>query len=572
MNKFYAFISLLYLCSVLGTSLSRAQAIPAEEFQNMDLDELERELKAAKYFADLNRASFFINGSERCGTFLDDASESLQNMRQIRADSAGQVTEAIQRAYQEEQDKNQVALFDYRSCFTRNMAGYPELTEVGITTYETHKTAFDRTKDNYSNVPDIYNYIAALENAIENYTETDEGDFIGELANVHNTVDVLQGGRGSEWKTVSRGYKLRVKDELRTGPRGRTRILFADRYNAGNAGPTVINIGSGSQIRIEDFTVNLTAQANRRGIISLIRGKMRAFTRGWGFGSSFQVRTGASIASSGGTAINIGGDTQIGTNNDDGLLRQIGHYFQKMFMAYAQSNTGVYGTEVAIEYFPDTDLLNVHLNRGNAVILFDGEQIPMEPNTGRTVAFGNISPVRTVREDVWNSFVRETGDGYVETAQTLGIENAEPIESLIKPNESYTNDRYNAEFHVWRLLESMSTYDRGTFSRLASGQLRNSYDESMKTKTFREFIDFDGQRPKTWTPKCSVCWIDADGTKVCQVQIFVEADNPDQNKDLLFWLYNIDAGDLAVTINRASLAEGVELSSFNSHNPVCFAQ
>ena len=137
--------------------------------------------------------------------------------------------------------------------------------------------------------------VAALAPAGARAVGTAAGDVIGSVASVFRDVEVLAGGAGNKWEAIQKGYQVRLRDEIRTGPRGRARIEFADRLDESNAGPTVVNIGSNSHVKMESYAVRFQRPKKSEGIIGLIRGTIRAFTKNWGSGSAFKVRTGTSL-------------------------------------------------------------------------------------------------------------------------------------------------------------------------------------------------------------------------------------------------------------------------------------
>lgn len=576
--KLTRFLILKAICLFSFTITGFAQATPEENFPNMELKELESELKSAEYFADLSEASTFINAENQCGVHIRTAREAIEGMRRIKtaAEAAGRTTQENVDDHAKFQNENQVALFDYRSCFTRLLVNYPTLLEVSISTYEAHKVDFDTNKGNYSNVPNLDNYIVAIENAIENKEKNNEGDFAAQLSNVHATVEVLQGGRGTTWKKVAQGYKLRINDEVRTGPEGRTRILFADRFNGTNAGPTVANVGSSSHIKIEQFITTFGNEPSRQGILGLLRGKLRVFSDIFGPRSNFTVRTGTSIASSGGTAINIGGDTQIGMDDGLGVINKIACVFKSIFTAYAQ-NTNIFATEVAIEYNPDSDIFTAHLDRGSASIEHNGENIILAPKTSRTVAFGNISPARPLSNNVWRLVVADTGEGYAETAQTIRV--ASVVEPVTKPNtataisdielqETYSNiDRSYARLRVSELFTSMRDYDIQNFNKLIGGSFKTIYEEMLGEGSTYYQIMRAGGLPLRWKSSCSVCI--PNENEACIVKLLLEKENPYSADEIFVWVENINGDPLDKRITRLRPAQGANLAEFNSFNPVC---
>lgn len=121
------------------------------------------------------------------------------------------------------------------------------------------------------------------------------GNEVGTVIAAKGTVEVLSKGSRS-WKKVDKNYRLLVTDEIRTGRlSSRARVELADRYPERNAGPTILNLGRDTHIRLEDFKGKFDNDGGGSGILDLIRGKVRAFTKNFGIGSGLSVRTGTSL-------------------------------------------------------------------------------------------------------------------------------------------------------------------------------------------------------------------------------------------------------------------------------------
>ncbi len=546
--KFFALTAILLCTSETATF---GQAIPAEEFPLKSEEELREILRSAKSFFELEQTSNLINSMDRCGRFANDAAEALTNMRRIKANSEGNVTRAIQIEYEEQRGKNEVALFDYKSCFTRNLSGMREMMARGITTYEAHKAEFDRQATNYTNVPDMASYILAVEAALQrlviaetqrDFDNSKRGigrrpdDTIAIVKNVHRDVRVLPGGRGNDWKPVGVNYGLRLRDEIRTGPRGRVRFVLNDHYvdsSGRESGPTIINMNSNTHIKMERYAVSFNDPKKSESVLGLVKGALRAFTRNFGINHS----------------VRVGGGNVTG---------------------------GIRGTEASFEYDPNTDVFNMHVDHGDAFIEHNGQEISVAPKTSRTVAFGNLSPARPLTEEQWANIVANTGDGYAETAETsrlaaLSLSEIDAEPRIAQPATPVNVDeefrREMAKIYVRSFLESIRDYDENLYLSLAVGQIRNSYDISTQTKTFREFVDGRGERPLNWTHQCAVCLNDDKNT--CQVQVYVDAVDPTQSKSLIFWYEESDDNSVGRAISKAALAQGDDLVRFQSLNPVC---
>ena len=145
---------------------------------------------------------------------------------------------------------------------------------------------------------------------------------VATLVGAFKTVEVRS--KHGDWIKAEQGYQIRKGDEIRTGPKGRARIEFADRYQELNAGPSVLNVGSDSQVAIDRFLVNRDLDnAKRDGLVDIFKGWIRAWSKGWGGQSTFSVRTGTSLCGIRGTdvVLNYEPSTDVATYMvDHGLM------------------------------------------------------------------------------------------------------------------------------------------------------------------------------------------------------------------------------------------------------------
>ena len=75
-------------------------------------------------------------------------------------------------------------------------------------------------------------------------------------------------------------------------------------------GPTVINVGSSSEVMITHFAPRFESPSERNALVVLIQGVLRAFSAGWGGRSAFSVRVGTSLCGARGTEIAVSYDAQ----------------------------------------------------------------------------------------------------------------------------------------------------------------------------------------------------------------------------------------------------------------------
>ena len=119
--------------------------------------------------------------------------------------------------------------------------------------------------------------------------------------------------RGNRWENLNEGDDIYLSDVIRTGPRGRVRIQFADLKETERfkSGPTVVNIGSSSEIQMQKYEFRFKKRAAEEdrtfyeNLVDFTKGTIRAFTTNWGSRAAFSVRAGTSLCGIRGTDIEI---------------------------------------------------------------------------------------------------------------------------------------------------------------------------------------------------------------------------------------------------------------------------
>ena len=165
--------------------------------------------------------------------------------------------------------------------------------------------------------------MAASIKTIENEIEEIESEraYIGIVTSTFRDTSIRAVGSTS-FRDLSTGDELGPGDSLKTGPRGRITIELYDLIEEKNAGPTVINIGSNSEITITHIRFHREIDAQRLAsmpadefylerFFDLVRGVTKVFTKGLGGEAAFSVRTGTSLCGSRGTEIEIEYDPEI---------------------------------------------------------------------------------------------------------------------------------------------------------------------------------------------------------------------------------------------------------------------
>jgi hypothetical protein len=144
------------------------------------------------------------------------------------------------------------------------------------------------------------------------------------IATIDNTFGIAEVKSVGQnlYRPASAGIKLCVGDMLRTGSKGRIRVVFDDREEARNIGPSVVNIGDDTEIGIARFLRD--DHGRRKGVVDLIKGALRTFFKTFsGEQSEFAVRTGAAfcgIRGSEGISIHVPERRTVEHLMDHGLM------------------------------------------------------------------------------------------------------------------------------------------------------------------------------------------------------------------------------------------------------------
>lgn len=546
-------------------------ALDNQQIHEMDLNELETAIKTAKLFRELDQAKNAINSPSRCGTFREKAIETKDALDQLNASIANKTSENYGRRAQEVKDANTLALKNYETCYAQSLAAYPLLKANNIASYDAHTRAYNDQVDFFDGIADLDAYIKNLEDKLNGSAPLDgfgvPDDAIASVSRFSGKVEMLPGGRGNRWQPVKRGTILRLSDHLRTAPDARARLVFRDRYQLGNAGPSVVNIGSNTEIVMEQFAVSLNDPPKRTGVIGLVRGALRAFTKNWGFKSALQIRTGTSLC-------------------------------------------GIRGTEVAISYDPDSNVAEYALDHGDAYIEVNGQQTSIKPRTSHVIKQGVVGQAQAVSDAQWSELVSSTGAGYAETLATAVNDNDShtpapapaPKEAVTASSNTYDAlatqaiksdavDFMNSgtasivtgtgvthlppvdrtvlkkiEAVTETFLKALKKNKGADFAKTIGGTLQNVVGANPTNEMLKNWLDENKQRPKTYTVKCSLC----EKVKTCQVLAYVETeqDRIGLGKDVLFTLQNMgpvtDDWRIVSSVNDVQSASGFKLKA-----PIC---
>ncbi|MCP5276768.1 MAG: FecR domain-containing protein [Thiobacillus sp.] len=201
-----------------------------------------------------------------------------------------------------------MAFQGFERCFDAALQRKPAsvaLREMGATSYRGLDAAYRKVlKEEFNGKRiDFTAKGADLEREINHYLGH-QGGYAAILVSVFKDVQVKKGGSG-EWLSARQGDLLNATDLARTGDSSRARIEFMDRFQSINSGPTVINVGINSTINLAEFKIDLRNQQRHKGLVDLLKGAIRVFSKGWGGRAAFSVRTGTSLCGIRGTDIEI---------------------------------------------------------------------------------------------------------------------------------------------------------------------------------------------------------------------------------------------------------------------------
>lgn len=278
--------------------------------------------------------------------------------------------------------KNKICKTDQLAeCFQQRLtqSEYSEIRSHGILTLKDLERAYGAFGSLYPNDAEVE--IKDRQERLKVLKSRDEY-LIGYVVSVFKSVDIRKAGkptwvdirtlpkstfseRVAPWNPAApgiqskrpggSGYNVYLSDELRTGPRGRARIEFEDRDPELNAGPSVVNVGSKALVKMERFEFQMRSKERlqRHGLMYLISGTIRAFTKNWGASSAFSVRTGTSLC-------------------------------------------GIRGTDIEISYDPDTDRVVYRLYEGVVTITTLYEEFNLNPMQTVTVTRGERGEIHKI--------------------------------------------------------------------------------------------------------------------------------------------------------------------------------
>lgn len=500
--------------------------------------DLSAELEAAQLFQTLDSAQVTFNQTRFCGQFLDIADETAAELEQLNL-VRNKTSESYGRRANEVKLANTEAIRDYESCYDNLLPGFEAIEKAGIYTYSAFGARYDELVGNYDDVANLDAYIQKLKAAIEaaasaenpcspenrslvKHMGTAPSDVVGTIRNTHKIVEVLPLSRGNRWKRVCPGYQLRLKDAVRTGPRGRARIQFKERFDGDSH---VVNMGSGTHLIVEKFAIR--ADPREKTILQMIRGSMRALTSG--LGQDFQVRTGATLC-------------------------------------------GIRGTEVAINYDPTTDVADYVLDHGDAYYrTSDGPEVILQERTGVTVTRGRVSMPRAISEADWQGLVQQTSLPFGVGRESLPLDTHTEIAEPPPPTDAEIRQvfakmqRRRAKGLARTYLDGLMNADRKKIDRVLAGNAKTSFNQQLGAQSLEAAMQASGGRPVSYEMQCVAC----DESDACEVTAFVRTAQspPGLGATILFSTARMgeqfDQGIFEMTGDPA------KVDAFRQKNPVC---
>ena len=565
--------------------------------EGYSLDQLKSELNDAQIYQALGRAKVAADGTRGCYQYNNEMLNVRQSLINLTQQYEGRADSVYHQKRGELQEQFRLAKRGYEDCYNLTLADYPALSYAGVRTLADFKSKVGALNPKFSDKGDIAAYISAIENAIENLSQQ-RGKRVGVIESVFKTVEISRGGNG-QWSPLAKGSTVHILDELRTGPRGRIRIQFEDRLSSSNAGPTVVNIGSDSHVKIEKFLISFNNPPKREGAISLLRGTVRAFTKNWGPRSQFSVRAGASVCGIRGTEVAVSYDpiTYTATHVLDHGDAFIEAGRRKINMTPRTSVTLVgdqFDEPVAVSETMWSNILNSTDASGDLDLMTTGDQRSMRDaffgNKGNVQNEINIGPEEVMIGE--EKVIRELVDGVAGFSGVYSPPDASPKDALTLSREAALVEReqlrkdalaklddptwqYNTEKElksyriearriVRRYISRSTRYDvKGTLDLLSGQQLR-TMQGLLKTKNMSEIVKEQGNI-YNMTTECAACQSSSRSDADCFVQVRINYEDK-SSPDMALFAVNIYP---ETKITSTMPAVGEALNTYEKYGPVC---
>lgn len=274
--------------------------------------------------------------------------EAISEVRQLagRKRAGERLTYDEERYYEEQIQAEETLWSEFEDCYSEQLRQptFANQLRPGVDSYAAANATYEELREKHRwSQDDGFDAVAAeIEREIQRVEQ--EPVFI---ATVTHTFREVRLERNRIKRDLHKGEKLMLGDIVLTGTRARARIEMHDRVEEQSAGPTVLNIGSDSEIMMQHFLVAFDPE-DRSWVdrtVDMIRGTIRAFTKGFGKEAAFSVRTGTSLC-------------------------------------------GIRGTEIQIEYLPELGEVRYELYEGEVAIETPGGSVALKPGTMLTVRDG----------------------------------------------------------------------------------------------------------------------------------------------------------------------------------------
>lgn len=359
------------------------------------IEEVEKQIHELELFAQMQDAATYVPKKSRCWTYLEMAEQTRTELKALNEKYAGRANAEYRRQAESLLDTNRRAVEEYRSCFGSVVgASYDKVVAAGVYRYQPFLARYNQLRDKHGDgrVEGRWSELQAkLEHLKEEVASEEPGDktSAGTIVYVFRDAEVLREGKPIP---ATQGMSVFVGDEVRTGHRSRARIEWNDRCEKLNAGPTIINIGSETHLTLNESKSQDKGDSCSGGdsLVGLIRGSLRAFTRGWGGQAAFSVRTGTSLC-------------------------------------------GIRGTEVVVSYDPAWDEAEYWLDHGDAFMVTKSGETSLKPGHVVRIKKGQLRVERAFARDEYASKVAATAE-----SDNLSLEAAMANRPsvMIKPNQS----------------------------------------------------------------------------------------------------------------------------------------
>lgn len=516
--RFWTLGAIALLICFFSTTVQAQQA-----FSGYSLKQLETEMGEAKVFQALGYAQTAADGARGCYQYSDEARRQRQILIDLKNRYDNRADDEYFRLKALAEEQFRLARNGYEDCFAATLADYSVLSYAGVRTRSDFKTKVVQLNKKFSNKGDIGAYIAAIEDAIEASSQQ-LGKRVGVVESAFKRVQVLRPVQSHDWIALEKGMPVYTGDDLRTGPRGRVRIKFDDYLQTGTAGPTVVNIGSSSHIKIEKFIVSFTSPPKHEGVLGVLRGSIRAVTENWGPRSNFSLRAGVTVC-------------------------------------------GIRGTEVAVSYDPEKDLAVHTLNHGDAFVEANGKRVQLQPRTSITANGSDLGSLTNVSDAAWSDLESFTSGDIA--GPELPLTDAELDNSLRSITENaFQRRRITARRTAMKYVETSQSGDVFGTLALLSGKARKDLENQLQSKTLKEIVAGQGEIEKM-AFNCAACGAESAQDQECLVQVTIDLAGRGSPFLALFGVnFPRVSPDLA-TVNLSVPATGASLQRYEQYGPVC---